>query len=115
MWSPANGGLPRSLEDSTSQVKKRVRDLAILPTGELASASGYNSEGNANIKIWNVLTGKIVRELVGHTNLIYKLVVLPNGEIVSSSFDNTIRIWSTKTWKVTHILRTTRPAVRLVV
>ena len=33
------------------------------------------------------------------------LAILPSGELASSSYDSTIRIWNTTTWKVRQILK----------
>ena len=44
------------------------------------------------IRLWK-LDGRQVGELIGHENFIYSLVVLPNGELVSSGEDRTVRIW----------------------
>ena len=40
--------------------------------------------------------GKQINVLEGHQNSVYCLHLLPNGNIASGSFDNTIRIWSFK-------------------
>ena len=40
------------------------------------------------------LDGRQVSQLVGHENFIYSLVSLSSGELVSSSEDRTVRIWS---------------------
>ena len=37
--------------------------------------------------------GDIVYTLSGHTSFVYSLSVLPNGDIVSSGEDRTVRIW----------------------
>lgn len=44
------------------------------------------------IRLWK-LDGRQVGELVGHENFIYSLVSSPNGELVSSGEDRTVRIW----------------------
>ena len=57
------------------------------------------------IIIWDVIKHIQVRQLFGHTNDIECLRVLPNGNLISSSDDKTIRIWDTtngqmlKEWK----------------
>jgi WD40 repeat protein len=45
------------------------------------------------IKIFNNMTGKCEMVLVGHTNEILAIAILPDGKIASSSRDKTIRIW----------------------
>lgn len=44
------------------------------------------------IRLWT-LTGRQVHELHGHENFIYSLAASPDGRIVSSSEDRTVRIW----------------------
>lgn len=44
------------------------------------------------IRLWK-LDGRQVGELVGHENFIYSLVSSPNGELVSSGEDRTVRVW----------------------
>ncbi len=44
------------------------------------------------IRLWK-LDGRQVGELTGHENFIYSLVSSPNGELVSSGEDRTVRIW----------------------
>ncbi|KAF7957343.1 hypothetical protein EAE96_002929 [Botrytis aclada] len=51
---------------------------------------------NAKIKIWDVLSGKLIRVLVGHGGAINELIISPTDPqiLVSCSKDTTIRIWS---------------------
>lgn len=66
-----------------------VRKLLILPDGKsFASASN-----DCKIKIWDLETGKLLRTLSGHSSFIYDLDILPDGEIVSSGEDRTVRVW----------------------
>lgn len=46
------------------------------------------------IRIWDVETGMLVKELVGHRGDVKSLVFIEDGQIlVSGSFDKTIKIW----------------------
>ncbi|TGO74250.1 hypothetical protein BELL_0296g00010 [Botrytis elliptica] len=51
---------------------------------------------NAKIKIWDVLSGKLIRVLVGHGGAINELIISPTDPhiLASCSKDTTIRIWS---------------------
>ncbi|KAF7926120.1 uncharacterized protein EAE97_010420 [Botrytis byssoidea] len=51
---------------------------------------------NAKIKIWDVLSGKLIRVLVGHGGAINELLISPTDPhiLASCSKDTTIRIWS---------------------
>jgi phospholipase A-2-activating protein len=70
-----------------------VRALVRLPANHPSGAQ-FASAGNDNrIRLWT-LEGVFMGELFGHENFIYSLGVLSSGEIVSSSEDRTVRIWS---------------------
>ncbi|EMR81293.1 putative wd domain-containing protein [Botrytis cinerea BcDW1] len=51
---------------------------------------------NAKIKIWDVLSGELIRVLVGHGGAINELIISPTDPqiLASCSKDTTIRIWS---------------------
>ncbi|GAB7356700.1 hypothetical protein MBLNU459_g7408t1 [Dothideomycetes sp. NU459] len=69
-----------------------VRALCKLPAGH-ASGAAFASAGNDQvIRLWT-LDGVEVLQLHGHEAFIYALAVLPNGDLVSSSEDRTVRIW----------------------
>ena len=55
----------------------------------LASGSDDNT-----IKIWEVATGKELRTLTGHSDVVFSVVYSPDGRyLASGSSDNTIKIW----------------------
>jgi WD40 repeat protein len=66
-----------------------VDTLAGLSNIHLASADSTNNY----IKIWDLRTKSIQKQLQGHTQSISDIITLPNGCIASSSNDGTIRIW----------------------
>ena len=69
-----------------------VRCFCKLPSGH-PSGGAFASAGNDEvIRLWT-LDGRQVGSLEGHTAYIYDLAILPNGDIVSSSEDRTVRIW----------------------
>lgn len=46
------------------------------------------------IRIWDIKTGELLRELVGHTDGVTSVCYSPDGErLVSASTDKTIRLW----------------------
>ena len=58
------------------------------------SGADFASAGNDGIiRLWK-LDGRQVSQLLGHENFIYSLVSLPDGELVSSGEDRTVRIWN---------------------
>ncbi len=62
-----------------------------MQNGDLAS------ESYQEIKIWDSLTWSLKRTLTGHSNRVYLLVVLQNGDLASGSDDKTIKIWDSST------------------
>jgi len=73
-----------------------VRALCKLPTdlkGQHPTGAQFASGGNDSvIRLWR-LDGKQVGRLDGHDSFIYSLASLPNGDIISSGEDRTLRIW----------------------
>lgn len=70
-----------------------VRCIAVLPDGRIAG--GFD---NGTIKIWNLRNKKCEKIIIGHTEMVYCLTILPgdnwNYRIVSGSKDRSIKIWS---------------------
>lgn len=69
-----------------------VRALCKLPPGH-ASGAAFASAGNDQIIRFWTQDGTETLQLHGHEAFIYSLAVLPDGDIVSSSEDRTVRIW----------------------
>ncbi len=70
-----------------------VLALAMLPNGNIVSAS--TSSSDFRIKIWNVNSNfNLIGDWDAHNAAILCLAILPNnGNIISGSQDNTIKIW----------------------
>jgi WD40 repeat protein len=69
---------------------------------------------NNNIYIYNMYTGELVNTLIGHTDQV--LVAMYSHDytkIISSSRDNTIRIWDTRTYTELHRIEGTEHDVSL--
>ncbi|KAJ0063852.1 hypothetical protein NL108_012546 [Boleophthalmus pectinirostris] len=62
---------------------------------QLLLATGLN---NGRIKIWDVYTGKLLLNLMDHTDVVRDLTFAPDGSLmlVSASRDKTLRVWDLK-------------------
>ena len=68
--------------------------VAYSPDGGLAVAGSYDG----SIAVWDVVTGRAIRTMVGHKDLVHSLDFSPNGKLlVSGSKDKTIRLWEVAT------------------
>ena len=64
--------------------------------------AGYN---NGSVRIWDITTGKMERELKGHTGVVWSVAYSPDGKtIVSGSADKTIKCWDAQTGKLIRTL-----------
>ncbi len=64
--------------------------LAITPDGKYI-VSGSRDK---TIKIWEFLSGQLIRTLTGHEHWVLSVAISPNGKyIASGSLDQTIKIW----------------------
>ena len=69
---------------------RRVRAITISLDGKKV----YSGDDNNLIHVWCGITGNHINTLHGHTGAIYRLITLPNGNILSGSSDGTVREWS---------------------
>ncbi|KAF2858023.1 PFU-domain-containing protein [Piedraia hortae CBS 480.64] len=83
-----SGTLLRTIKGHTDV----VRCFCKLPESHWSGASFASAGNDEVVRLWT-MKGKQVGLLEGHTGYIYSLAVLPNGDIVSSSEDRTVRVW----------------------
>lgn len=69
-----------------------VRALCKLPPNHPSGAAFASAGNDQIIRLWT-LDGVEVAQLHGHEAFIYAIAVLPNGDLVSSSEDRTVRVW----------------------
>ena len=63
----------------------------MLQDGEFLSCSN-----DATVKHW-LLSGDCLHTYYGHTNFVYSIALLPNGQdFVTSSEDRTVRVWKNR-------------------
>jgi WD40 repeat protein len=93
-YAESQGGEP---ERTFSTHKGNVVALAISPDGRFVSSGGDDKI----LRIRDLVTGNVVRELPGHKDIINSLCFNPKGQwIASGSKDKTIKLWRTSDWKI---------------
>ncbi len=92
-----NGGLIRGRDLNSGQsrllddlARTEVHALALSPDRKVLASSGFDKV----IDLWNVETGKPVKQLEGHTFSVRSLAFLPDGRLVSGSSDRSVRLWN---------------------
>ena len=102
LWNLASGEIIRTLETSP---KGRAWTVAFTPDGKQAVTGGGNtfekSDGPASsLRLWDLATGKQIRQFEGHTKDVRRVAVSPDGkQLLSASFDGTMRLWDLQTGK----------------
>jgi WD40 repeat protein len=70
------------------------------PDGQtLASGSGdILGSGDNTVRLWDVATGRELRQLTGHTEGVRSVAISPDGQtLASGSGDKTVRLWDVAT------------------
>lgn len=89
IWNVQQGSLSHFKNLANSSLL--VQSIAFSQNGQTIATG--TAEGQ--IKLWQVSTGKWLRDLSGHKGQVRALAYSPDGQIiVSGGIDNTIRIWN---------------------
>ncbi len=68
-----------------------VKSVAISPDGKILVSGSYDK----TIKVWDLVTGKLLHTLTGHTQRVTCIAISPDGQIIASgSYDRTIKLWA---------------------
>lgn len=86
IWSPS-GQLMITIDSSN----KKSDITALCVVSDESIACGDSSDNT--IKIWNTSTGELINVLIGHSQSVSALYLLPNGCLISGSMDSSIIIW----------------------
>ncbi|MEA5528531.1 serine/threonine-protein kinase [Dolichospermum sp. UHCC 0684] len=104
------------LVNTFSGHKSKVLSVVMSPNGKLIISSGdceksSNSQCH-NIKLWDVITGKEITSLQGHSQNVNAVAITANGKtLVSGSDDKTIKIWNLETNQLIHTLKSHTDAI----
>jgi hypothetical protein len=67
-----------------------VYDVAFSPKGRWLASASYDG----TVKVWDMTTGKLLRDLSDHTGAVYGVAFSPDGtRIASAGQDQTVKIW----------------------
>ncbi|CZT21947.1 probable periodic tryptophan protein PWP2 [Ramularia collo-cygni] len=82
----------RCFRTFTAPKRLSFSSLAVDPSGEVVAAGSLD---DFDVHIWSVQTGQLLDQMSGHEGPISTLAFAPNGgNLVSGSWDRTVRIWS---------------------
>jgi len=86
-----------------------IRELAGLPNTDRTTKPGlYIATGSRDktIKLWDVQSGQMLRNLAGHDNWVRALVFHPSGKfLLSAGDDYTIRVWELSTGRCMKVVQ----------
>ncbi len=81
-----DGAQPRFLDAAGATLV----DVALSPDGRRVAAVGLDT----TVRVWNADTGEQIGLLPGHEERVVAVEFLPDGDLVTASWDKTARIWS---------------------
>jgi FOG: WD40 repeat len=71
--------------------KKLITSASFSPDGQTIATSSYDH----TIKLWNIISGKVIHNYIGHLNNVMDVVFSPDGHyVLSTSTDDEARIWN---------------------
>jgi periodic tryptophan protein 2 len=80
----------RNFKTFTSPTPEQFNTIAVDPSTEIVCAASID---NFDIYMWSVQSGKLLEIMTGHEAPISALAFSPTGQLVSSSWDHTVRFW----------------------
>ncbi len=91
IYKAAAGAVPADPPAKTIAAHKdAILDLAFSPDGKTLATCGYDRL----IKLWDVETGQLVRELKDHSDAVYGVAFSPDGALLASgSADRAVKVW----------------------
>jgi WD40 repeat protein len=103
VWDPSTG---KELRHFVIEVVSAINWIALAPDGRTVAAADVPGpeRGNA-IHLWDVMAGKPLRVLQGHTDTVRGMGFSADGKLLASgggNQDKTIRVWDVATGRETH-------------
>ena len=94
-WITETGQLKYTLKYPESGTGP-VTSIAYSPDGQTLVTATHGPEGETP-RVWHTRTGKFQGALTGHTKRVTSAAFLPDGTLLSTGRDGTIRLWDTET------------------
>jgi WD40 repeat protein len=79
---------------------KSISAMSFVPGGLLTASRGRDGK----VQLWDIPTGRLLRELKGHEDTVNSIAVAPDGIVLTASDDQTIRLWDTATGECLQVL-----------
>jgi hypothetical protein len=99
MWDAATGEVLWSADHG-----QYVHSVAFAANGRLVASGG--SDKAAPIRVYRADNGQVVRDLTGHTDSVLSVAFSQDGRrLLSSSYDNTVRMWDVAAGREIHNFR----------
>jgi WD40 repeat protein len=109
LWDVDSGELLQKLEglppDPTHFNRTPIGTVAISPDGTKIAAGFGNplfhlSDYKQVVKVWDLSSGKLLKELPGHFNTICSVAFSPDGKVLATaSDDQQVKLWSVGDWQ----------------
>jgi WD40 repeat protein len=99
--------------------RQPVRSVAFTPDGKLLAAGGgsdaFSDEKSAELKLWDVATGKVRATLDGHKWCVWCVAISPDGKtLASAGSDGLVKLWNVGTGKPIHTINAAKVPVAAV-
>jgi len=104
VWDSKTGKEKRKILGQIGKGSGEIYAIALSPDEKWLAVGGMlagenNRDIACAIRIYNYHTGKLIKVLKSHTDVVLDLSYSPDGKyLISGSSDNTAKIWDAKTW-----------------
>jgi WD40 repeat protein len=94
LWDLRSGVLLQTFE-----VGELISSVTVLPDAQRALQGELRDGG---IRLWDLVSAKVLTTLKGHHKGVYSVTVLPDGQALSASYDGTLILWDVTCGTLVH-------------